>query len=94
MSCNETVNKYFEDEEALSDLIRDALADFEWDSSMTFLENVEAMKEVIDVFLSEQAFRLIFEEDPCDDYYQMVTANALISSDIQNMINAVARPKI
>lgn len=88
MKCNETINEYFEDEEAVLDLIRDALADFEWVSSSNFTENVEAIKEEIDVFLSEQAYRLIFDEDPSDDYYQTVTSNALNSNQIQEVINA------
>lgn len=88
MKCNETINEYFEDEEAVLDLIRDALADFEWVSSNNFTENVEAIKEEIDVFLSEQAYRLIFDEDPSDDYYQTVSSNALNRNQIQEMINA------
>ena len=93
MKCNETINEYFEDEEAVLDLIRDALADFEWVSSNNFTENVEAIKEEIDVFLSEQAYRLIFDEDPSDDYYQTITSDSLTSDVIQNMMSALSKQK-
>ncbi len=92
MNCKETVNEYFEDNDALMELIEDSLADFEWDMSSSFDENVSQVKEQIDVFLSERAFRLIFDEDSYQ-YYSEVTSNSLTSDVIQRMINKLDKPK-
>lgn len=92
MNCKETVNEYFEDNDALMELIEDSLADFEWDMSSSFDENVTQVKEQIDVFLSERAFRLIFDEDSYQ-YYSEITSNSLTSDVIQRMINQRDKPK-
>lgn len=92
MNCKQTVNEYFEDNEALMELIEDSLADFEWDMSSSFDENVSQVKEQIDVFLSEQAFRLIFDEHSYQNYSE-ITSSSLSSDVIQRIINQRDKPR-